>query len=360
MADRMLVLPVVLVLASTRIVAYESEAEETRFTVGGVVSTAAQCGADGCFSALPLQPEMSLRLEGNHELFVKLGLAAGDGHNHDSSFNIAPWAADLESDVQDVNGRSTSRLLTAGYRYTANPGDSSVLESTFGLIDATDHLDDNAYSNDEYTQFMNSALVNGPNVFLPSYDAGFALSWSGGRGSVRGVYMNVGENDDGNPFHFVGVQLGYRADTALGEGNYRLLLDATDAQFYDPTGTSLESRSAFTISCDQKLGKTVGAFIRFGRQRDDAAIDYGDLYSGGIDLAGEAWGRERDNIGIGYAHLTGGNGNLVRSQVTEGYYRFAVNEMFSVTGDVQYMIDRSAADESPEGFILGLRLTAEF
>jgi porin len=359
MAQRILVLPVGLVLASTLVVAYEIEVQDAEFTVGGVASTAAQCDGDGCYGALPLQPEMSLRLEANHELFVKFGMASGDGLNYDSPFNIAPWAADLESDVENVNGNSRSHLLTAWYRNTADLGNSGVLESTFGLIDATDYLDDNAYSNDEYTQFMNSALVNGPNVFLPSYDAGFALSWTGDHWSTRGVYMNVEENDDDNTFHFVGVQLGYRADTALGEGNYRVLLDGTDDQFYDPTGTSLERRSAIMISCDQQLGRTVGAFIRFGRQSAAAAVDYGSLYSGGISVAGGAWGRERDNLGIGYAHLTGGNGDLLRSQVIEGYYRLAVNTVFSVTGDVQHMIDRRTAGESPEGFILGLRLTAE-
>jgi porin len=360
MAQRLLILPVALFSACALASAYELEVEDANLAVGGVVSIATQCGENGCFGALPLQPEMSFQLNGRHELFVKFGAAAGDGLNGHSPFHFAPWAADLESDVKDVNGSSRSHLLGGWYRYTANLADSSVLESTFGVIDATDYLDDNAYSNDEYTQFMNSALVNGPNAFLPSYDAGFALNWTGDHWSMAGVYMNVEENDDGNSFSFVGVQLGYRVETARGEGNYRLLLDATDDQFFDPTGTSLESRSALMISCDQKLGRTLGAFIRFGRQSDDAAIDYANLYSGGIDIAGEAWGRERDNIGIGYAYLTGGNGDLLHSQVMEGYYRFAVNRMFSVTGDLQYMIDRRAANGSIEDFIFGLRLTAEF
>ena len=44
---------------------------------------------------------------------------------------------------------------------------------------------------------------------------------------LRGVYMNIGENDDGNNFNFYGVQLNYTLDTSLGEGHYqgRLQLD---------------------------------------------------------------------------------------------------------------------------------------
>jgi porin len=356
----MLVLSIVLVLASTVAPAYEFEVKDTELTVGGVVAGAAQCGDAGCFGALPLQPEMSLRLNGDHELFFKFGLASGNGLNADSPFNISSWAADLAEDVRNVNGSSRSYLLTAWYKYTATLGSSSTLESTFGLIDATDYLDDNAYSNDEYNQFMNPVLVNGPNTFLPSYDAGFALDYTGKRWSARGVYMHVEKNDDGNSFDFVGAQLGYNVQASLGEGNYRLLVDTTDDQFYDPSETSLENRSAVLISCDQELGQAVGAFIRIGWQSDDAAIDYGSVYSGGIDLKGATWGRERDNIGLGYAYLTDGNGDLLRSQVMEGYYRFAVNQMISATGDIQYMMDDRVSGESPRGFILGLRFSATF
>ncbi len=49
--------------------------------------------------------------------------------------------------------------------------------STGGIIDSTDYVDENAYANDEYTQFMNEALVNGPNGFAPSYDIGGAVEW---------------------------------------------------------------------------------------------------------------------------------------------------------------------------------------
>ena len=109
---------------------------------------------------------------------------------------------------------------------------------------------------------MNSALVNGPNAFLPSYEPGVAVDWNGGHWSARGVYMHADRNDDGNPFNFLGGQIGYRADTPLGEGNYRLLADATDNRFSSAGGGSLQSRGAVVLSCDQQLGERVGAFVR--------------------------------------------------------------------------------------------------
>ena len=52
---------------------------------------------------------------------------------------------------------------------------------TLGLIDSADYLDGNVCSNDEYTQFLNGALVNGPDRVLPSYDAAGAMESDLGR-----------------------------------------------------------------------------------------------------------------------------------------------------------------------------------
>ena len=350
-----------------------------KLSIGGVFAGAGQCqvldggdvptfddsqeAADQCRGAVPIQPEFSFHPNDANEVFFKLGFAAGNDLNPAdvTPFALAPWAADLEDDVKDINGRGRDYLLTAWYKYTAKLQGDGAVGATFGIIDATDYLDDNKYASDEYTQFMNAALVNGPNVFLPSYDMGVALEWEKSHWSLRGVYMNVGENDDGNNFNFFGAQLGYRADTPLGEGNYRILVDGASKEFLDPSGTSKEPRSSLLLSFDQELGEVVGAWIRFGWQDDKAAIDFEHIYSGGINLAGSGWGRADDNIGLGYAYLGGGNQDLDEAQVAEGYYRFAVNEVLAVSADVQYQTNDYTTDRpSPRGWVLGLRAAAEF
>ena len=315
---------------------------------------------DECRGGLPFQPEFSIRPTESDEFFAKFGFAAGNGLNEASPFVIAPWAADLEDDVKNINGRNRDYLLTVWYKHTASFSAENHLGATFGIIDATDYLDDNAYSNDEYTQFMNGALVNGPHVFLPSYDAGAVAEWDVGAWSFRGVYMNVGENDDGNNYNFWGVQGGYTVETDLGEGTYRILIDGTSAAFLDPDGTSKEKLGALNLSFDQELGDVLGAFIRFGWQKDDAAADYDALYSGGLNILGTPWGREDDNIGLGYAYLNGGNLDVNNSHVGEAYYRAVIGEYFAVTADIQYMRDKNKEGDSPKGWIFGLRAAAEF
>ena len=187
-----------------------------KFSVGGVLSGAMQCqvlsddadSSDKCRGAVPVQPEASLRPTENDEFFIKFGFAAGNGLNSSdnrkrSPFALATWAADLEDDVKDINGRSRDYLLTAWYKYSFRLENNRSLGVTFGIIDSTDYLDENTYANDEFTQFMNEVFVNSAQSFLPSYDSGGVLEWGSERWYIRSVGMNIGENDDGNQYNFL-------------------------------------------------------------------------------------------------------------------------------------------------------------
>jgi hypothetical protein len=113
------------------------------------------------------------------------------------------------------------------------------------------------------------------------------------------------------------VQLGYTLNTALGKGNCRIIGAFTNSEFLDAAGLNKESRRAVVLSCDQELGEIVGAWIRFSFGNDKAAVDFKDLYSGGLNISGKLWGREQDNAGVGYASLKGGNTRLDQTQAAE-------------------------------------------
>ena len=149
---------------------------------------------------------------------------------------------------------------------------------------------------------MNEALVNASNGFLPSWDIGGAAEWDIGRFGVRGVYMNVGENDDGNNYNFYGAQVMVTLETALGEGHYRVNYNFTSKAFLDPDGTSKERQDVLIFSFDQELGGSRG-LIRFGLRFRQCPGRLQGLYTGGINISGKWWGREQDNIGIGYGYL---------------------------------------------------------
>jgi porin len=181
-----------------------------------------------------------------------------------------------------------------------------------------------------------------------------------GKLAIKGAIMGVGENDEGNSYQFYGVQVGYTLETPLGEGTYRVVVDATSDDFSDPDGRDKEPLRGIIISFDQALGEILGAWIRFGWSDDKSIVVFRDLYSGGIDISGKLWGREADNIGVGYAHLEGCNQDIDYTRVVEGYVRFQLTEVLAFTADLQYQKDNYKEGDGPDGFVYGARLTAEF
>ena len=314
--------------------------------------------------AVLFQPEIGFSPTQNDTFFAKFGFASGNSLNDVTPFVLAPWAANLQDDVKDINGRNRDYLLTAWYKHTFTFNAGHTLGLTGGIIDATDYMNENAYADDENTQFMNEALTNGPGVFLPSYDLGVALEWAISGFSVRGAVMAVGDNGEAEPnnepYNYFGVQLGYTVNTVLGVGNYRVNIDITSDSFPNLTDQKKEQLHGVLISFDQQLGEVLGVWIRFEWQDHATDINFKDVYTGGIDINGSLWGRACDNIGIGYGHLRGGNLDFDHTNIFEIYGRFAVNKIFAVTGDAQYIKDSMKTGSSPKGWILGLRLTAEF
>jgi porin len=319
---------------------------------------------DECRGGMPFQIELSYHPNDSNEFFAKLGWAVDNGLNTVSPWVLAPWAADLEDDVKDINGSSRDYLLTAWYKYTQEFQNESTLGATIGIIDSTDYLDGNAYANDEHTQFMNEAFVNAGNYNLPSYDAGAALEFAYGPWTFNGLGMNITESDEGYNYNFWGAEIAYHLETALGAGNYRLGIDGTSSAFLDPSGEKRDSLLSYDLSFDQEFGQILGGFLRFTWQREDAAVDYKALYSGGMNFSGNSWRRDEDNIGIGYAYLAGGNQSVENTRVFEAYYRAVLNEYAAITADVQYMDDdlikEDPRQDNPAGWIFGLRVTAEY
>ncbi len=315
---------------------------------------------DGPKASVAFQPEMSFRPYDNGELFTKFGFSANNGLNVKSPFQLATWAADLEDDVEDINGRSRDYLLTAWASHTFEFSETHNLGFSGGIIDATDYVDENAFANDEYGQFQNEVFVNAVVGNFVSYDIGGVVDWAWGNFSARGLIMDVGENDDGNNFQYYAAQLAYRLETGLGEGNYRVTGTMTSDDFLDEDGDD-EELMTIGLSADQQLGDIFGVFLRAYYQDDDTEITYETEFSGGVNISGSLWNREQDNIGIGFAYLDDGETEVDNTIVFEGYVRFGLNDFFAVTADVQYMEDEYDDPlEDVDGWVGSIRVTAEF
>nr|WP_093038651.1 carbohydrate porin [Thiocapsa sp. KS1] len=356
--------------------------------LGGLVTEDGQSlDGDTCRGGMPFQLELSVRPSERDEFYALLGYAVDNGLNAVSPFVLAPWAVDLEDDLRDINGRARDYLLQAWYKHTFSLGEEATLGTTFGIIDSTAYLDENAYANDEFTQFMNEAFVNSGGFNLPSYDAGAALELALGDWEIKAAALNIGENDDGNNYNFWGAQVGYRLESALGEGNYRAVITGTSTAFFTPRADLGEATAAtdgtdeaaqdgaplaaddasektdlmgYGLSFDQAFGDHLGAFLRLTWTDYKDILDYSGLYTGGLNIGGGLWGREADTVGIAYGYLDGADTGIADTNVAELYYRFAANDFLALTADIQYMADDYDSGEDIEGWIFGLRLVSEF
>lgn len=348
----------------TPIFAYEYS---DTLAINGVLAGAIQCqdlsepaGAENtCGSGLPFQPSLTYRPTKASTLFLKLGFAAGNGLNDESPFITPPWAADLEDNVKNINGSGRDYLLEAWYRHFFALQKSNTLALTVGIIDASQYFNENAYASDEYTQFMNQALSNGPNAFVPSYDAGIAAEWFFHKWSFTALVMDAHKSNFDDTYTFYGLEAGYTLDTSLGTGHYRILINEGQNLFELADGGEVD-KNLLTLSFDQAFGKTFGGFIRIGWLLDKPTIAYDALYSGGINIKGNPWHRSLDNIGIGYAYLDGDAGNIIRTRIAEVYYRYVMGDYLALTADIQHMQDEKIQGGSPSGFIYGIRAVIEF
>ncbi|MEW6675707.1 MAG: carbohydrate porin [Nitrospirota bacterium] len=294
------------------------------------------------------------------EFYLLLSYAAGNALNNVIPFSLRPYADDLEADLKDINGRNRDYLLEAWYKHAFALSENVSLGITGGIIDATVYIDDNAFANCEVTQFMNDIFVNNTLANLPSYDLGGVAELGISNFSLRGLIMSS-KNEEGREYNYYTLQLGYKMDTPLGEGNYRIYGFTTNEKFQNWDRTGKESLQGVGISVDQQLSKIFGVFARLGWQDDRAVIDHDAVYSAGLNLSGKLWGRKDDVIGLGYAYLNGADkGDIDCTNAVEAYAKLKIFEYSDITFDIQYINDDVKLGEDRDGFIYGIRLNAYF
>ncbi len=313
---------------------------------------------------------VSFRPTQNDEFFLRASFAKGSGfHDERHStypFKLTPNADDLFIDLKNINGHSRDHLQELWYSHKFEIEKDSFIKFTAGIIDGTGFIDDNNFANDEISQFMNEALVNNPLANLISYDAGLA-----GELEIKGFHLRVlgmrSKNDEGRNYNWIGAQIGYKLETSLGEGNYRLYAYTTNKRFLDWEGENYRALKGFGLSFDQELIKeTLGAFFRAGWQDDKAEVDYKSMFSLGLNLKGSVWGRKDDEVGLGYAYLKSPSKNpeLSRSQVFEGYVKFQLLSYkflsTDLTFDYQYVKDSLRENGSQAANIYSVRFNINF
>jgi hypothetical protein len=302
----------------------------------------------------------------NGEFFMRIHAGEGQGADKDLVDDGALFANlnTIADDNPDGDGLS---LLEAFYTHTFCDERYFV---SIGKTEQVVFIDDNAFANDEYTQFVGKPFVNNPmfdseDEFAPLVAAGMSpVEWlnlillfqSTSRPRLE-EELQKSKYDDMFDTPFLAGQITYSPELNGLPGNYRLFAWGATYQQPEISGDGADRGWGIGLSLDQMVTGKVGLFARLGYS-NDKVYEAPWFWSVGTSLLGLISAREEDSIGIGVAGLKANN-DLEHDGTEyhlEAYYRLVLSEHFAISPDVQYVINplgNSGNDNVIAGMIRG-------
>lgn len=282
------------------------------------------------------------------EFLMHIHAGEGQGSDKDLADDGALFA-NLNTIADDNPGDDGVSVLQAFYTHTF----SERFFVSVGKTEQVAFIDDNAFANDEYVQFVGKPFVDNPMLdsedeFGPLLAVGavpadkLSLVLLYGSSSHPRLEEDVQKDiwDDIFDHPFFGGQITYSPEWNGLAGNYRLY--GWGATYPHPvlTGEDTERGWGVGLSLDQKVHEQVGLFARFAYSNEDV-YEVPWFWSAGVNLLGLIVSRDEDEIGIGVAGLRA-NDDLEHTGTEyhmEAYYRIALSESFSITPDIQYVVN---------------------
>jgi carbohydrate-selective porin OprB len=299
----------------------------------------------------------------NGEFYVRVHSANGSGADRDGTPNspVNVLLGNLNTIADDDSGEGPEtgiKMLEAYYTQEFWEGKFGVLA---GKTEELHFLDQNAFANDQNSQFVgkpfvNNTVLDSENEYTPVVGATFkpAEIFSAslvGASTSRPVLEDTPLADKqkskyDNVFStpFLGVQATVSPKLGELQGNYRLYgwwagYDHSKLNSDREPIPGEDSKGwGVGVSADQQVTESVGLFGRFGYNNEDVYIVEWEA-SGGLNLKGLVPGRDDDNIGLGFAALVPGNRYSKDDPEChlELYYRIVVTENLAFTPDLQYV-----------------------
>ena len=279
------------------------------------------------------------------------------------------------------------------------------LSVIFGKFSLNDFFDDNIYSQDPRSQFLNWALMdNGAWDYAADtkgYTYGVYLEWNRADWAVR--FARVTEPKQANQMamdlhlaqaysnnlefevrqkienHPGKVRLMVYQNSA-NMGSYRQTLN-TPAYNNDVTQSRAYSKKyGIGLNGEQELLDHVGAFLRAGwsdgKRETWAFTEIDQTLSFGLSLEGDLWGRKPDTFGLAFIGnglsrdhrdylKAGGSGfmlgdgglNYGLEKIIEGYYLWRpLGKYLGLSGDIQYVANPGYNLARGPAWILGARM----
>ena len=297
------------------------------------------------------------------EMLLRIHAGEGDGADRDLEAGGATFA-DLNTLNDDNPGDAGLELLDVFYTQTFL---SEKLFVSLGKTEPLAFLDDNAFANDEYAQFVGKPLVNNPvldseNEYaplvalraLPAEALAVTLVFQSSSRPLLDEDQQKGSFDNIFDKPFLAGQLAFSPSPADLKGNYRIYGWAQTYDHAKLTGGGSEEGWGVGLSLDQEVHEKVGLFARFGYQNEDV-YEVPWFWSAGARVQGLLPIRQEDVLGFGVAGLHA-NQDLEHDGTEvhlEAYWRVLFSEHFAVSPDIQYVIS-PLGDDDNDGVVAGM------
>ena len=285
----------------------------------------------------------------------------------------------------------------------------SYLSVIAGKICLSDYFDQNSYSHDPRTQFMNWGLMSNGAWDYPAntrgYIPSFIAEYVSPQNELRFAVSLLPVEANGLPVNWNiakanSVTLEYTRNYKLGDkkGTLRFLTFLTSGKMGDysqsialnPAAPVIEDvqrygnkKYGFGLNAEQQLNDYLGCFFRAGwndgHTQTWAFTEIDRSISLGLSANGAKWNRTNDTAGLavvasglskdhknylaagGYGFMLGdGRLNYTAESVTEFYYSAALRENIYLTGGYQFLLNPGYnADRSGPVNIFSIRLHAD-
>jgi high affinity Mn2+ porin len=311
---------------------------------------------------------------------------------------------------QVINLGGTDDLIPDGPNQVLTHSSTSRLTLSLGKFSIVDFFDDNTYSHDPRSQFLNWAMMDNGAWDYPAdtrgYTEGFVAEFKHEDWSVRIAEVAVPTTANGGVLeyrptggahaeaielekHYLvggeeGVARAIYYHNVARMGSYRETLNTpSDSMSITKSDQYGRVKYGFGIDLEQKLSSLAGVFLRAGwndgATETWAFTEIDRTVSGGVLFTGAGWSRPQDNLGVGFVvnglsddHkdylAAGGYGfiigdgalNYAPEEIGEAYYRIAFTENIAITGDLQGVMHPAYnADRGPV-VIYSIRTHLEF
>lgn len=368
-----------LCLAVTMCLAGFVYAEETNFlkglTIGGGITLNLQNlqnankaeDADGNpleENKTPTLGEYSLDLtvekkfDDNNTAFIHLETGRGDINYYLNSVASINRDAD-DSGVVSVTEAWFEHKFTDKFAVTA------------GIIDPTGAVDDNAYANDETTQFIGSMFRNAANIGFSDNAFGVKATYETDFADFAVQYIDASDYKDITRNGFASAQVNFKPGFINEmEGNYRIYgwTNTNDTDKLDGTGEGKDKNYGLGLSLDQQFSDIFGAFARYGWSRGDIddEIYASSTWSIGLQATVNGIGEE-DVVAIACGQVIPSseykdnvNENAKSENHLEVYYSWNVTDYLSITPDFQMVENPFYNEDDDTAFVGSIRMQISF